>query len=307
MATIELKAMVPAVAVPGLAEALAEAGEVSLVLLEDKPSGGAWLIGYFESKAAARAAWMRLGPVLALAGSPVRPDLRRMPDADWKESYKAHFKPWQFGPLHWVPVWERSAYRFPAGDHAIWLDPGMAFGTGNHETTRLCCVRLVEFAAERGLRGTVIDAGCGSGILALSAAALGVAKVAAFDVDPVAVEVSRANAALNQLEDRVDFFVGDLDSGLSRRKADLVLANIQADVLIRHARRLLGAVAPGGRLVLSGILEADLAGVRAAFRKLTRSRMESRSMGEWRDLAITRSAGTRIPGRRAPKPARRRR
>ena len=97
--------------------------------------------------------------------------LRSLPDQDWKDSYKAHFKASRFGRLHWVPEWERKSYSLPPGDVVLWLDPGLAFGTGNHETTRLCCERLVshaEAAARPGARPVesvrVIDAGCGSGI-----------------------------------------------------------------------------------------------------------------------------------------------
>jgi ribosomal protein L11 methyltransferase len=214
-----------------------------------------------------------------------------MPDADWKESHKQHFKAQHFGRLHWVPVWERSTYVVPSGDAVLWLDPGMAFGTGNHETTRLCCERLVAFAAERAAQGSVIDAGCGSGILALSAALLGFSEVHAFDNDPVAIDVSRENAHLNSMAERVDFRVADLELGLLNRKADLVLANIQADVLVRHAPILVAAVKAGGQLVLSGILASELEQVRAVFAAAAaRDRVESRVMGEWSDLVVTRSA-----------------
>src|SRR5690606_20866337 len=100
------------------------------------------------------------------------PAYRMLGDADWRDSYKEHFKAWQFGRLHWVPVWQRESFTLPEGDAVLWLDPGLAFGTGNHETTRLCVERLVTLTEERGPVGRVVDAGCGSGILALSAALL---------------------------------------------------------------------------------------------------------------------------------------
>lgn len=289
MAVFELKAEVAADTVMALAELLAEAEEQRLIVLEDKPSGRAWLTGYFESRAEAQTAWKQLAVHLGAEWVARQPVLRELADADWKESYKEHFRAWHFGPLHWVPEWERETFRPPAGGQVLWLDPGMAFGTGNHETTRLCCERLVKFAADRGTTGRVIDAGCGSGILALSAARLGFARVAAFDNDPLAVDVSRENAAVNGLTGRVEFFAGDLVAGLAGRPAELVLANIQADTLIRFARKLGGAVAPGGQLVLSGILERELAQVREVFTDaLPDARVESRSMGEWSDLVLTR-------------------
>jgi ribosomal protein L11 methyltransferase len=172
----------------------------------------------------------------------------------------------------------------------LWLDPGMAFGTGNHETTRLVVERLVTYAVESGIQGRVIDAGCGSGILALSAVKLGFTQVAAFDNDPLAIDVSRENAELNQLTGRVDFFVGDLVTGLAKRQAELVLANIQADVLIGFAPQLVAAVAPEGVLVLSGILARELSGVRTAFEALPPGwTTNSRTMGEWCDLVVVRS------------------
>jgi len=260
------------------------------MLLEDLPSGRAWVTGYFATADAARAAWAEVAAGWAPAWSLGAPLVAALPDADWKESYKAHFQAWRFGPLHWVPVWERATFQLPAGEQVLWLDPGLAFGTGNHETTRLGGERLVAFAAERGAAGRVLDAGCGSGILALSAALLGFGRVAGFDHDPEAVRVSVENAAMNGLAGRVEFFPGDLVAGLAGREAELVLANIQADVLMRFAPGLLAAVAPGGQLVLSGILGQELAEVRAAFQALAPDwRLASRELGEWSDLALSRS------------------
>ena len=289
MAVIELRAEIPAPLADAWSEWLAESENAAFMVVEDRVSAQAWLSGYFDAPPAAEQAWAALAPSGELA-RPARMTLRELPDADWKESYKQHFRAWRFGPLHWVPVWERDQFRPGAGESVIWLDPGMAFGTGNHETTRLCCERLVTFAGRRGTRGRVLDAGCGSGILALSAARLGFRGVRAFDVDPVAVEVSRANAGLNGLAADVDFFVADLDGGLQPGAAELLLANIQADVLMRAAGRLWTAVTPGGQLVLSGILRTELAQVRDAFAAAAGVVGESRELGEWSDLVLNRPA-----------------
>lgn len=287
MSVYELKVEVVLSAVPVMEDLLAEHEEQRVMILEDKPSGRAWVTGYFETAAAAKVAWNEVAGWLESEWVVLEPELRELADKDWKESYKEHFKAWRFGPLHWVPVWERESFSAAPGEAVLWLDPGMAFGTGNHETTRLCCERLVTFAAAQGTGGRVIDAGCGSGILALSAAKLGFGAIAAFDNDPLAVDVSRENAGLNGLDGRVDFFVGDLVSGLAGRQAELVLANIQADVLMRFTKELLGAVAPGGQLVLSGILERELAQVRDVFASAAPGwRVETRVMGEWSDLAL---------------------
>jgi ribosomal protein L11 methyltransferase len=213
-------------------------------------------------------------------------------DRDWRDSYKAHFKPWQFGRLHWVPVWERETFRAPTGDEVLWLDPGLAFGTGNHETTRLCVERLVRLSEGESRNRAVIDAGCGSGILALSAALLGFSDIVAFDNDAEAVRVSQENAALNNLGDRVRFFSADLSAGLAGRTAGILLANIQADVLVRFAAELVAAVAPGGTLVLSGILAVERDATRHNFEAIARGwNCESRIMGEWSDLMLYRPLG----------------
>jgi ribosomal protein L11 methyltransferase len=289
MAVFELKTEVPLDAAPALEDLLAEREEQRLMVLEDKPSGRAWLTGYFESSAEARTVWKDLVRTTDAGWTKAEPVVRELPDEDWKNSYKAHFKAWKFDRLNWVPVWERETFVLPAGEEVLWLDPGMAFGTGNHETTRLCCERLAQFAAARGNTARVIDAGCGSGILALSAAKLGFSQIAGFDNDPEAIRVSEENAGLNGLAGRVEFYVGDLVTGLAGRSAGLVLANIQADVLMRFERELLSVVAPGGLLVLSGILAQELETVRTGFAGLAAGwRVESRVLGEWADLALTR-------------------
>ena len=237
----------------------------------------------------AQEAWKIFAAVIDPEWLATEPGISELADKDWKESYKEHFKAWQFGRLHWVPVWERETFKLPAGEQVLWLDPGMAFGTGNHETTRLVVERLVKIAEQRGVTGRVIDAGCGSGILALSAVKLGYARVAAFDNDALSVDVSRENAKLNRLAGSVDFYVGDLITGLAGRQAELVLANIQADVLIKFASQLVEAVAPEGALVLSGILATELAQVRAVFEALPPGwTTDSRVMGEWSDLVVVR-------------------
>jgi ribosomal protein L11 methyltransferase len=280
----EIKAEIPFDAADAIDAVLLDLGLENWSLLEDAIARRAWVVGIFPDDETARDRWTTLRSMLPSAPLS-EPTPRPLADSEWRDSYQQHFHAWQFGRLHWVPQWERESFRLPSGDAVLWLDPGMAFGTGNHETTRLCVERLVPLTRS-GAR--VIDAGCGSGILALSAALLGVREVAAFDSDPEAVRVSRENAELNHLGHRVSFFVGDL-SWLAGRQADVVLANIQADVLTRHARELTAAVAPGGTLVLSGILAAERESVRAAFAEIAPGWIsDSRILGEWADLALQR-------------------
>jgi ribosomal protein L11 methyltransferase len=272
---------------------LLELGVDGWSLLEDAVAKRVWIVGIFQGEAEARARWLELRPLLP---SPPAQDARprRLPDADWRNSYREHFKAWAFGRLHWVPVWDRETFRLPRGHSVLWLDPGMAFGTGNHETTRLCIERLVAF--ESGLAGgrtaadlPVVDAGCGSGILALSASLLGFRDVRGFDNDPEAIRVSIENAELNGLHNAVTFKAAGLPEGLGRRKAGVVLANIQADILIRHARALAAAVAPGGLLAMSGILASEVDSVWDAFAPVaTAWGVDSRVLGEWCDLGLRR-------------------
>lgn len=298
MKLYELKAEIPADAADAADEVLLEHGVGAWSLLQDIIAHRAWIVGIFPGGMdEARTRWAELMPLLTGAGVVPggEPVMRALANQDWRDSYKAHFKAWRCGRLHWVPLWERESYALFPGDAVIWLDPGLAFGTGNHETTRLCCERIVAFFARRREKAEggvekcrVLDAGCGSGILALSAARLGFGNVAGFDNDPEAVRVSRENAALNDLVGAVEFFTGDLVTGLTGRQAELVLANIQADVLMHFVGELLGAVAPGGELVLSGILAVELERVRDVFTTAALGwTVESRLLGEWADLRLS--------------------
>ena len=288
MTLVEWKAVIAPGDAEAIDEQIQESGLTGWNILEDVIAHTAGLSGVFESEAAAREAWTQLVAVCP-ALAKVQPQWRALEEGEWRDSYKAHFKAWQFGPLHWVPVWEREAFELPTGHEVLWLDPGLAFGTGNHETTRLCVERLVQWAQTAKKNATILDAGCGSGILALSAAKLGFTHVAGFDNDPEAVRVSEENAEMNGLAGHVAFYEGDLISGLEGRRADLVMANILGHVLIAFAPQLVASVAPGGTLVLSGILAQENAEVCTAFQKCAPDwTIESRILGEWSDVKLKR-------------------
>lgn len=288
MTLVELKAQISPADAEAIDTQIQEAGLTGWNIWEDVIAGTAGVIGVFANETEAREAWVELaGVCVGLAGR--QPELRSLEEQEWRDSYKAHFKAWQFGPLHWVPVWERETFVLPAGHEVLWLDPGLAFGTGNHETTRLCVERLIEWAQTADKQAKILDAGCGSGILALSAAKLGFKRVAGFDNDPEAVRVSEENAELNDLAGGVEFYTGDLITGLQNRQADLVMANILAHVLIAFAPQLVAAVAPGGTLVLSGILARENGQVCEEFaRQAPDWSIESRVLGEWSDVKLKR-------------------
>ncbi|HAV13127.1 MAG TPA: hypothetical protein DCX06_06520 [Opitutae bacterium] len=216
-------------------------------------------------------------------------------DADWQNAYKEFVKPWSNRQLHWIPLWERENIQAPEGSVVVYLDAGMAFGTGTHETTRLCAGRLLDYLeANPESKETIdlIDAGCGSGVLALSASALGYKKIFGFDFDPEAITVCHSNSDENPHLARPEFAVADLEQGFAQgRQGDLVLANIQTDVLIPHSDPLVNGVKDGGTLALSGILTKELDLVREHFEKRFAElrvdqtiSVDTRADCEWADL-----------------------
>lgn len=186
-------------------------------------------------------------------------------DDDWRESWKRFYQPQVLGEgaLLLRPSWVERRPGDP--EREVILDPGRAFGTGLHESTRLCLRRLCALWSE-GLRPrTVLDLGCGSGILVLAAARLyPQATLLAVDFDPEAIETAEENAAHNQLRERVDLRVATVEQ-LETPPVELLVANIRPEVLIPAAARLRGMVAPGGRVLLSGILVEEAPAVRAAY------------------------------------------
>ncbi len=180
---------------------------------------------------------------------------RAVADADWVRLTQSQFEPIHIGTNIWVvPSWHEA----PDPDGLILeLDPGLAFGTGSHPTTRLCMEWLEAHPAPGK---TVLDYGCGSGILAMVAKKLGAAHVAGVDIDPQAIESARANAARNHCE--IDFCLPD---AFGAGKFDIVVANILSSPLKVMAPMLSGRVAPGGALVLSGVLARQAEEVAAAY------------------------------------------
>lgn len=288
MSLFEVRAEIPVESAEAVNELLVESGRDTWSVFEDVLLKRAWLVGVFPDESEANVSWAGLEQELPASTIGIG-SVRELRDSDWRDSYKAHFRAWKFGRLHWVPIWERENFSIPPGETVLWLDPGLAFGTGNHETTRLCVERLVELVEQRGPSVHVIDAGCGSGILALSAVKLGCVNVSGFDNDPEAVRVSEENALLNGLQGRVRFSVADLSSGLRGEQVDILLANILADVLMRHAAELTASVRPGGTLVLSGILAEEGERVQQAFADVApRWKRQTRRMGEWCDVVLLR-------------------
>lgn len=207
---------------------------------------------------------------------------------DWAESWKRHFHPLEISPVLLIkPGWSRRKPR--RGQAVVVLDPGLSFGTGQHPTTSFC---LGEIARNRkaGTRQSFLDIGTGSGILAIAAAKLGYQPVRAFDFDPAAVRVAKANARRNRMEHRVKLTRGDITRLPLKpaRPYDLVCANLMAPLLIAEKQRIVNRVKPGGTLVLAGILAEEFATVERAYGQLQWRRVSRRGEREWASGAFCR-------------------
>ena len=230
---------------------------------------------------AARAAFLAAG-IEALVSA------RDVAEEDWAESWKEHFHVERFGErIVVVPSWR--TYEPRADDVVLTLDPGMAFGTGQHETTRMC-LEAIERAVRPGMR--VLDVGCGSGILGIAAAKLGAREVLAVDVDANCVRVTEENARANGVEDSVRAAEGSMGAawpfGAPAAAFDVVVANIIARVIIEHAAALVAALSPGGRLIVSGVIGERERQVTDALQAAGARIVSVKAMGDWRCIEATR-------------------
>lgn len=198
---------------------------------------------------AERLAWLA---ALIPGLEPVTPEVRRVGAEDWAENWKQHFGIVRIGSRLVIrPTWEEFT---PAPrDAVLTLDPGMAFGTGSHATTRLCLEALAELYETAEGPQQVLDVGTGSGILAVAAALLGARQVLGCDIDETACEVALDNARQNGVAERVMVTLDPLES--LEGKYEVVLANILAEENARLASDLVNHLTPGGTLILSGILQ----------------------------------------------------
>ena len=200
-------------------------------------------------------------------------------DTDWNENWKKYYKPFRAGK-HLVikPSWE--SWDAQEGDLIIEMDPGMAFGTGTHETTALC----VELIEDYYKGGSLLDVGTGSGILALCAAKLGANDITAVDIDPDAVRVAKENAERNGVADKIDVREGDLIQGLDRH-FDFAAANILAPIVKILLAPMYKHTVPGGLFICSGILREQEEDVCAAITAAGYTLLEVRRKNDWVAMA----------------------
>lgn len=196
--------------------------------------------------------------------------------ADYENEWKKYYNPIKTKHITIVPTW--IDYKASKGEKIMRLDPGMAFGTGSHATTRMC-LELMDVNGK-----DVIDVGCGSGILGIAAKICGAKSVYMCDIDEQAVEFARQNASLNHVDaviERADLLEGD-------RQADFIFANITADILMRFSKSIGKHLRKGGIIVLSGIIDTREAEVVQCYRDAGYEIIERQSMDDWRAFKLKR-------------------
>lgn len=207
-------------------------------------------------------------------------ELSNVNQEDWESAWKQYFKPVHVTDRIVVkPEWEE--YSPQEGEIVIEIDPGMAFGTGTHETTSMC-INQIEKNLKAGDR--VIDIGSGSGILSMASVLLGAEKATGVDLDPVAVRVALENVELNNLQDKIDILHGNL-TDVIREKADIVVANIMADIILILLEDVREFIKDDGLFISSGIIQEKRAAVEARLLEKNFSIVEVETKGEW--CAIT--------------------
>ena len=203
--------------------------------------------------------------------------LQKVKEEEWANAWKQYYKPFRAAKQIVIePTWEKATF-VQEGDQVIKLDPGMAFGTGTHETTSLCIQSLEQYVTPND---TILDIGCGSGILGIVAGKLGAKKVIGVDIDPNAIKVAKENVQINQVDEIVEIRQGDLLE-VVEEKTDCIVANIIADVIIKLVESVPRVLRPKGFFIASGIIMERLEEVKQAIEKSSFDLVEVLTKGDW--------------------------
>ena len=266
---------------------LMEAGAIGTET-KDEASGRLSVAAYFDSPESSKTTHESVLEALQIYGfdktALLAFETREIADQDWLAEWKKHWRPVEVGRFIIAPPWSEA----PTPDNHLFIriNPGMAFGTGTHETTRLCLKAIEKYYAG----GSFLDVGTGTGILAIAAARIcqkpdregGLPAITACDTDAEAIAIAKENADLNQVAEHINFRVGTIDE--ETPSADLVCANLTAPVIVELLPSLLGVTC--GRLVLSGILETQFEMVHARLLEQAATVNEIMQDNEWLALVI---------------------
>jgi ribosomal protein L11 methyltransferase len=238
------------------------------------PPGEVVLLAYFPDSRGLESA---LGAALPAARIEAQP----VPDVDWVQRFRDGFSPFPTGGFWIVPAWLADA-RPPDGLRPLRVDPGRAFGTGTHETTRLCLRAIEAESPPPAPDARMLDVGSGTAILAVAAGLLGWSSTVAVDMDEEAIVSARRHAALNAVP--VGLVRGNGASALAQGAFRLVVANLTAALLLERRDEILRVACPGAVIVLSGLLVTDIEAVVARYAGA--GRIETRSEGEWASVRV---------------------
>ena len=307
VAHVQLELSVPMAAEDAVTHALWEAGTLGVIVEDDEtrarphdPSiphtGVASIRATFVNRRGVQARVLgHLQRVLqGLQAHGMLPQLvwTDVEERDWGTEWKKHWRPMEVAAGVWVvPSWEKAGFSAPPGALVLEMDPGMAFGTGTHETTRLCTGALVRRLHQGGRPASLLDVGTGSGILAMACVKAAehrghrFARVLGIDIDAGSVKTARENAALNQVAMDVE------DTPLSRVDGtfDVVVANILLEPLLAMKHALVQRMAPSGTLVLSGILESQRLALEEGFEQAGLVAEHRETQGEWAVVQMRRA------------------